>query len=175
MKTKITLQPLWKPIDFPGRMLGGLLSASYTQTMVGVRVTPSIAFKSSLIAQVVSLKECWKKCIRQKLHPTHPIMTCHWFLGSLWLFLTRHQLLASTQFSWVGISLAHSLNHSRLIIPNKMYYFHRRLNTAAIIPYFSWVRWSHRMIWQRCHLPLLRFEKHPSEQQSFSRWLVDIS
>lgn len=69
----------------------------------------------------------------------HLIMTCHWFLGSLWFRLTSHQLSASTQLYWVEISLLHWLNRSRLIIPNKVHFSRRRLHAAAIIPYFSQV------------------------------------
>lgn len=73
-----------------------------------------------------------EEILSQKWDPRHSIMTCHWFLGSLWFCLTSHQLPASSRFYWVEISL----KLSRLIIPSKVRLSPRRLHTAAFIPHF---------------------------------------
>lgn len=107
--------------------------------MASVGITSSISFKCSLIAQFVSIKECLKTFTVQKWDPRYLIMTCHWFLGSLWFYLASHQLSVRTQFYCVKFSLPDSLNHSCLIIPNKDHLSHMRFCNEAIIPYLSHV------------------------------------
>lgn len=75
-------------------------------------------------------------------------MTCHWFLGLLWFRSDfSHQLPASTHFYWVEISLQLSLNHPRLIIPNKVHLSLRRLHEVAFILYFSMFDHTTRCVW----------------------------
>lgn len=147
---------LWKPTDFFGRVLE-VLPAPYTQMMVSIRVTSSITFKCSLIAQVVLLNECWKKCIRQKWDPMHPIITCHWFLGLLRFLWT------STQCYRVEISLWQSPDH-----PQHSQFVSHKSPCSSYYSVFFPSRWLHYTVSQRCRPPPPPwFEKQQSAQQTF--------